>query len=175
MRDARFIPSLLAGFLAFDLLINLPGVLPGSLIASLLVPSIDFLIVAAALFGIAQTGARTRVWLRATLSVLLSFLLAYETGARFGFGAALGLLGGGSVLLDALSIALCLMVLAAAAGVAFLLSALVLRGFSSLIVRSSFLAVVAVCAMVQVLSGRRVFGPSALPHLARDIVSLFAS
>jgi hypothetical protein len=173
MRDARFIPGLLAGFLAFDLLINLPGFLPDAPVASLLAPSIDLLIVAAALFGVAQSAAGTRRGLRIALSILLACLLAYETGARFGFDIVPGLLGGGSVFLKTLSIALSLIVLAATAVIAFLLSALVLRGFSSLLVRSSFLAVVAVCAMVQVLSGRRVFGPSGLPRLARDIASLF--
>jgi hypothetical protein len=171
-KSTRAIPGLLAGLAAFDLLINLPRLSLSAPVSSLLVPSIDLLVVAAALVGIAQASPGARKGLRIALGVLLALLLAYVAGARFGFDAALGLFGGHSSILEAASVVACLVAAAAAAWIAYLLSCPVLRGFSTLVSRSVFLLVVALCAVIQVLAGRHVFSPSALPGLVRSLASL---
>jgi hypothetical protein len=56
MQAAKSLPGLVAGLLFFDLLINLPGFSTASPVASLLAPSIDLLVVSAALVGIAQAA-----------------------------------------------------------------------------------------------------------------------
>jgi hypothetical protein len=169
---ARAIPGLLGALVALDLLINLPGLSPAALVASLLAPSIDLLIVAAALVGIAQAAPGARAGLRIALSVVLALLLAVEAGARFGFGAAVLLFGGTAPIVQVASAAVCLVAFLAAGWAAFLLCGPVLRGFSNLLFRSVFLLVIALCAVVQVASGRHVFSPSALPGLVGRLASL---
>jgi len=169
MRVPRAMPGFLAGFLVFDLLVNLPGFLPAFPVGSLILPSIDLLVVAAALLGVAQAGGSARVPLRIVTCGLLVILLAFETASRFGSDIALRLLGGGSAAWIAGSCAVSLALVAAAAGVAWLASGLLLQGFSSTIVRSTFLVVVALCAILQVATRYRIFAPSAIPRLFRDL------
>lgn len=168
MRVPRSLPGLLAGLLVFDVLVNLPGFLPAFPVGSLILPSIDLLVVAAALLGVAQAGERARVPLRIASCGLLVLLLAWETTSRFGPGIALRLLGGGSAARIAGSCAISLAAMAAAAGVAWLASGRLLQAFSSAIVRSAFLVVVALWAVLQVVTRHRIFAPSAIPQLLRD-------
>jgi hypothetical protein len=44
-----------------------------------------------------------------------------------------------------------------------------LHGFSSAIVRSTFLVVVALCAVLQVVARHRIFAPSIIPRLLREL------
>ncbi|HEY9593637.1 MAG TPA: hypothetical protein VHE79_04110, partial [Spirochaetia bacterium] len=57
MRRATVIIGLLVGLLLLDLLVNVAGFDPHAAIATLLRPSIDFLVVVALLLGAAQAGA----------------------------------------------------------------------------------------------------------------------
>ena len=168
MRVPRSLPGLLAGFLVFDVLVNLPGFLPAFPVGSLILPSIDLLVVAAALLGVAQAGERARVPLRIVTCGLLVLLLAWETAARFGPDIALRLFGEGTAALIARSCAVSLAVVIAAAGVAWIASGQLLQAFSSPMVRSAFLVVVALCAVLQVVARHRIFAPSAIPRLVRD-------
>jgi hypothetical protein len=146
-------------------LVNLPGFSAVSPVASLLLPSIDLLVVAAALLGVSQSGEQARVPLRIAVSVLLVALLAWQAAARFGVDSGFPTLGyflGGAAVL-------------AAGALAYLSSGPVLRGFSFPIVRSLFIVVVALLAVLQVISGRHVLAPSAIPRLFREVVSLFRS
>ncbi|MGD0726699.1 MAG: hypothetical protein ABSB63_14200 [Spirochaetia bacterium] len=52
----RGIAGLIVGLLLFDLLVNLPGWSPGAPVSSLLAPSVDLLLVAAALMGAAGSS-----------------------------------------------------------------------------------------------------------------------
>jgi hypothetical protein len=171
MNVPRSLLGLLAGLLLFDVLVNLPGFSLARPIGSLLAPSIDLLVVAAALFGVAQAGERGRVPLRIIICGLLLVLLCLETLVRFGADIPPQLLGGGTWLLATAGCLLCLLVVAAVAFSAYLGSGVVVRGFSSVVVRSVFLAVVAASAVLQVVAGHRLFVPSGLPRLFRAAFS----
>lgn len=171
MQAAKSFPGLVAGFLIFDLLINLPGFSSLSPVVSLLVPSIDLLVVAAALVGIAQAGEQARVPLRIAVSVLLAALLGYEAAARFGLGAISRTLGFG---LPTVGYVLGVVALVAVAALSYLGSGPVLRSFSFATVRSLFIVAVALLAVLQVISRNRILEPSAIPRVFRDVVgSLF--
>ncbi len=165
----RGIAGLIAGLFLFDLLINLPGWSPAAPLSSLLAPSVDLLLVAAALLGAATAGRGPRIFIRIAVCLLLVFLLGYATGTRFGFDLAFRLLGRGSAVLFLAGCILSAVAVAAAAGLAWLFSLLVTRGFSHLVTRSVFLAVVALLTILQVVSGRHIFTPSEIPRLARNI------
>ena len=170
MQAARSFPGLAAGFLIFDLLINLPGFSSVSPVVSLLVPSIDLLVVAAALAMVAQAGEQARVPLRIVVSVLLAALLGYEATARFGLDAISRTLGFG---LPAAGCVLAGVAVLAVAALSYLGAGPVLRSFSFPIVRSVFIVAVALLAVLQVVSRNRILEPSAIPRLFRDVGSLF--
>jgi hypothetical protein len=170
MQATKSLPGFAAGLLFFDLLVNLPGFSSASPVASLLAPSIDLLVVSAALVGISQSGERSRVPLRIVVSVLLAALLGYEAAARFGLDAISRTLGIG---FPAAGYLLGVVALLAAAALSYIGSGPVLRGFSFAIVRSLFIVVVALLAVLQVVSRQHILGPSAIPGLFRDIVGLF--
>ena len=163
------IASLAAGLLLFDLLINLPGWSPAAPAASAVAPSVDLLLVAAALMGAATAGRGPRIFIRISVCVLLVLLLGYSAGTRFGFHIAFRVFGGisparlaGGYLLSAAAVV-------AAAGLAWVFSRLVIHGFSHIVTRSAFLAVVALLTVLQVVSGKRIFMPSEIPRIARSI------
>jgi hypothetical protein len=161
----------LAGLLLFDLLVNLPGFSPVHPIGTLLAPTIDLLVVAAVLWGAAQAGEGARIPLRVVVCVLLIVLLCLEAATRFGPDIPLRLLGAGSWVRAAAGCILSIAAVAAAAFLAYLGSGLVVRGFSSVMTRSVFLVVVALLAVLQVVTGHRVFGPSEIPRLFREALS----
>ena len=165
------IAGLIAGLLLFDLLINLPGWSPSAPVASALAPSVDLLLVAAALMGAATASPGPRLGVRIVVCVLLVFLLGYAAGTRFGFDIPFRLFGGAGAVPLAAGGLLCAAAVAAAAGLAWLFSRLVIRGFSHLVTRSVFLAVVALLTVFQVISGKHVFTPSEIPRIARTIGS----
>jgi hypothetical protein len=160
---------LIAGLLLFDLLINLPGWFPSAPVASALAPSVDLLLVAAALMGAATASPGPRLGVRIVVCVLLVFLLGYAAGTRFGFDIPFRLFGGAEAVPLAAGGLLCAAAVAAAAGLAWLFSRLVIHGFSHLVTRSVFLAVVALLTVLQVVSGRNVFTPSEVPRIVRAI------
>jgi hypothetical protein len=165
MRPARPLTFLLAGLLLFDILVNLPGFTPSSPVASLLLPSIDLLVLTAACMGIAQAGEQARLTLRIALAVLALALLACGAGLRFGFDAGARLFGGGTVLRVTAGWAVSLVLLAAAGAAAFLLSGLLVVGLQPPITRSIVLLLVSLAAVLQVVSGRRLFSASVIPRL----------
>ena len=167
MSVPRSLLGLLAGLLLFDVLVNLPGLSPAHPVGSLLVPSIDLLVIAALLWGAAQAGEGTRVVLRIAVCALLVILLGLEIAVRFGADIPLRLLGTGTWVRAAVGCLVSLAVVAAAVVLAYLGSGLVVRGFSSVIVRSVFIAVVAASAVLQVVAGHRLFQPSEIPRLFR--------
>ncbi len=166
----RGLPGLIAGLILFDLFLNLPGFDVASPFASLLVPSIDLLVVGAICAGIAQAGESSRRGLRIAAAVFVVFLLVYATGTRFGFGIAFHLFGSAGILVAASCLA-SLLAIALAGAAGFLLSGLLVRGFSAPLVRSVFVLVIALCAVLQVLLGRHVFAASIIPRVIRDIAA----
>jgi len=164
MGNPRALVGLIAGLLLLDLLVNLPGFRPAAPVASLLLPSIDLLIVDAACMGIAQAGERARLPLRVVVSVLAVILVACSAGLRFGFDAGARLFGGGSAAVLAGWTA-SLLLLAGAGGAAFLLTGLLVGGLQAPVARSIFLLVVSLAAVLQVVSGRRLFTASVIPRL----------
>jgi len=165
MRSPRATLALLAGLFLFDILVNLPGFVPSSPVASLLVPSIDLLVIAAACMGIAQAGERARMPLRIALSVLALFLVACSAGLRFGLDAGARLFGGGAFPQVAAGWAVSFVLLAAAGAASFFLSGLLVGGLQQPISRSILLLVVCLAAVLQVVSGRRLFTASVIPRL----------
>jgi hypothetical protein len=156
---------LVAGLFAFDLLVNLPGLSTAHPVASLLLPSIDLLVAAAALWGAAQAGDRGRRTLRIVICALLLLLLAAETALRFGIDIPLHMFGWPA----AAGCIVALLIVAAVAAVAWLSSGLVVRGFESAIVRNVFLVVVAALAVLQAVARYHLFASSALPRLFRAL------
>lgn len=174
MHTRRALPGLLAGLLLFDVLVNLPGLSPTSLPASLLAPTIDLLVIVAACMGVAQAGEGARRPLRIAVSVLAVALVACAAGLRFGFDIVPRLLAGGSaggsgsgagVWGAVAGWVLTAAILAAVGVVSFLLSGLLIGGLQPPVVRSITLLVIALAAVLQVVSGRRVFGASVIPRL----------
>jgi hypothetical protein len=170
--------GLLAGLLAFDLLLNLPGVTPSApfaplmLFANHLAPSIDLLVVAAVLMVSAGAGPRAKAGIRVGLAAAVALLLGMEVLLRLGPGAVhawsrampwglLALAGAGAVA-----------ALAAVGVLSWLLAGMLYNGFARATWRSVFLAVVAGCTILQVLTRVRIFAPSALPRLAREVTQL---
>ncbi len=148
--------SLVAGMVLFDILINLPGVSAASPLASLLVPSLDLLVVLAILMSAARASRGVRTGLAAGISVLLASLIGWQAYSRWGTPEL--------ARIAALGIA------AAGAGVAsFFLSKLVFRGFNDAVLRSLFLLAAASCAVVQALLGVRIFVGSSVPGALRVI------
>ena len=170
MQAMRRLPGLLAGLILFDLLLNLPGLSTAAPAASLLIPSLDLLVAGSLCVAIAQAGESSRLGLRIAASLFVLFLLVYAAGSRFGFGVAFNLFGG-SGLQSTFSFIVSLVIVAAAGAAVFFLSGLLLQGFSSALVRSVFVLVIALCAVLQILSGRHVFAPSIVPRIIGDVVA----
>jgi hypothetical protein len=162
MQRARSTAGLAAGVLLIDLLLNCPGFSTASPVASLLLPSIDLLVVTAALLGAAQAGKEAGRLLQGLVCLLVMSLVVYRTGTRFGFDVVL-------------RVGWPLTILGCAAGLAlaWLSGILIVGGFASSITRNVFLLVVALLAVVHILSGNHVFTPSIIPRIVRDIASAF--
>ncbi len=171
MQAPRTIPLLLAGVLLFDILVNLPGFSPTAPVDSLLLPSIDLLVVAAACKGIARAGERARLPLRIAVSVLAVILLACGAGLRFGFDVEARLFGGDTFIAVAAGWAVTLGLLSLAGAAAFFLSGLLVGGFQQPIARSVVVLLVSLAAVLQVVSGRRLFTPSIIPRLVAFVGS----
>jgi hypothetical protein len=165
MNVSRTLPSLLGGLLLFDVLVNLPRFSPAAPAASLLVPTVDLLVIVAACMGIARAGEGSRRPLRIAVSVLAVALAVCWAVLRFGFDAAPRLLGGGSAAALAAGWAVCGVMVAAAVAAAFLVSGLLVNGLQAPLVRSIALLVIAAAVVLQAVSGRRLFGPSVIPRL----------
>ena len=155
---------MLAGLFLFDILVNLSGFSPASPIGSLLLPSIDLLILAAACMGIEQSSERARRPLRVAVSALAVFLVACSAGLRFGFDVGSRLFGDGTFSRLA-GWTVTLLLLAAAGGAAFVFSGLLVVGLQPPIARSILLLLVALAVVLQVVSGRRLFTGSVIPRL----------
>ncbi|MGA2639286.1 MAG: hypothetical protein ABSG21_00110 [Spirochaetia bacterium] len=165
MRTPRALPALLllAGLLLFDILMNLPGFSLSSPLASVLLPSIDLLVIIAACMGIAQARERARLPLRIAVSVLAVIMLACSAGLRFGFDIEARLFGGGPGV--AAGWAVSLVLLAGAGGAAFLLSGLLVGGLEAPIPRNVVLLLIAIAAVLHVVTGRRLFSASVIPRI----------
>jgi hypothetical protein len=150
---------------------NLPGLEPASAAASLLIPSIDVLVIVAACIGIAQAGEASRVPLRIAAAAVAVLLMAWKVATRFGADLPWRLFGGGSPILVAAGCAVSVTALAAACVAVFLLSGLLVRAFVTGIARSVAILVIAAAAVAQVLLGSRIFAPSIVPRMIRDIGS----
>lgn len=166
MRPLRSIASLVSGLLLLDLLVNLPALSAEAPVRSLLVPSIDLLVLVAACMAIAQAGEPARRPLRIGLAVLAAGLLAAAAGLRFGWDAGARLFGGhGQAMTAAAGWTATVLIAAAAALAAFLVSGLAVRGLEPRLVRSALLLVIALAAVLQAVGGRRLFTPSVIPRL----------
>ncbi len=163
------IVSLVAGIVLLDLLINLPAFSVSSPLGSLLVPSLDLLVVLALLMGVSQASSGLKTGFSIAVSVLLTLMLGWETVERVGPREALGLLQAGPALRSALLVVACIAALAACGTAAFFASRLALRGLADPFLRNVFLVVAAVCAVLQAATGLRVFAPSMVPRIARQI------
>lgn len=172
MKTALVSVGAVAGLLALDLLLNLPGVRAGTVAGSLLLPSIDLLVIGAILLGGAQSGAGGRRALRLVAVLALLVIAGYEAVSRFGIAAAIGLFGTGAAARVA-SGAVSLLALAAAGLASWLAAGLVLLGLRTLLARSVFVAAVSAAAILQVLTGGKVLAPSLVPRMARDIAAAF--
>jgi hypothetical protein len=160
---------LLAGALAFDLLLNLPRLAPGALAASLLQPSVDLLVMA----GVCMTGARSggRVAARVAAGVAVIVLAACAFGERFGWDIFLRLFGVGGMA-AALSVLACSAAAAAVFLAGYWAGGLTAAGFADLVVRNVFLLAAALAVVAQVLTRVSVFSPSVVPRAIRAIGAL---
>jgi hypothetical protein len=154
MRFPRTIVGLLAGLLLMDILVNLPGFRPVAPVASLLLPSIDLLVLVAACMGVAQAGERARMPLRIAVSALAVVLVACSLGLRFGFDAG-----------SPMGWVVAVLLLAATGGAAFFLSGLLVAGLQSPVWRSMLLLLVSLAVVLHVVSGKRLFTASVIPRL----------
>jgi hypothetical protein len=161
---ARILLRLLAGLFLLDILVNLPGLDAASPLSSLLLPSVDLLILAAACMGVAQAGEHARLPLRFGVGALAMVLVTCAAGLRFGFDAGARLFGDG--LLQRLAgWTVSALLLAAAGGAAFLVSGLLVSGLQPPVSRNVFLLLVSLAVVLQVVSGKRLFSGSVIPRL----------
>ena len=159
--------SLAGGLLLADLLLNLPrfsvsadsaGSL-GSWAGSLLVPSIDLLMVSAILLIGVQSGAGGRRASRILAAAVILIFAVYAALPRMSTAPAL--------------LAAALAAAVAVGIVGWLAATLIVRGFQNGLTRSVFVALVALAAILHVALAGRIFAPSMVPVMARDLVSLF--
>ena len=162
MRGARTIPWFLLGILLLDLLLNVPAYSAESPVQSLLRPSLDLLLVLAALLVICRTGERTRFWLRIALLAPGLLLVVFT---------AIGWPGPVARFLE-VRLALASLLLAAAGALCFLCFGFILRGFEHPMPRNLFLRAVAFLGILQITLGREVFRQSAIPRLVGEIMRL---
>ena len=161
----RALVGLVAGLLLLDILVNVPAFSPAAPVRSLLAPSVDLLVLVAACMGIAQAGGPARRPLRVGLAVLAAGLMVCAAGLRLGWEAGGRLFGSGPAMTAAAGWAVTVLAAAAAGLAAFLVSGLVVRGLEPPLVRSVLLLAIALAAVLQVVSGRRVFTGSVIPRL----------
>jgi len=164
-RPGRAAVGLVSGLVLLDLLVNIPAFAPGAPVRSLLVPSIDFLVVVAACMGVAQAGESARQPLGIALAVLAVGLATANAGLRFGWDAGGRLFGSVPAMTAAAGWALCVLAAVAAGFAAFFICALVVRGMQPRLVRSVVLLAIALAAVLQVASGQRLFSASVIPRL----------
>jgi hypothetical protein len=162
MRGARTIPWFLLGILLLDLLLNAPAYSADSPVLSLLRPSLDLLLMLAALLVICRTGERTRFWLR--IALLAPGLLLIVSTAIVWRGPAVRFLEA--------RLPLVILSLAAAGALCFFCFGFILRGFEHPVPRNLFLLAVAFLGILQITSGREVFRQSAIPRLVGEIMRL---
>ncbi len=179
MRRATVIIGLLVGLLLLDLLVNVAGFDPHAAIATLLRPSIDFLVVVALLLGAAQAGAggpgrsggasAPHRIMRAIVCLFVVGIALHTLSRRIGLGSVATVLGTGR----AVGWILVVLGAAAVAVIAWIAGGLVTRGFSTVLTRSIFLLALALFAVIHVLAGNRVFSSSEIPRIVREIPMLF--
>jgi hypothetical protein len=162
MRGARTIPLLLLGILLLDLLLNAPAYSADSPVVSLLRPSLDLLLLLAALLVIGRAGERARFWLRIALLVPGLLLIVFT---------AIGWPGPVARFLE-LRLPIAVLLLAAAGVLCFLCFGFVLRGFAHPVPRNVFLLAVAFLAILQITTGPEVFRQSAIPRIVAEIMRL---
>jgi len=161
----RALVRLVTGLLLLDILVNVPAFSSTAPVSSLIAPSIDLLVLVAACMGIAQAGGPARRPLRIGLAVLAVALMACAAGLRLGWEAGGRLFGAGPAMTAAAGWAVSVLIAAAAGLAVFLASGLVVRGLEPGLVRSVLLLVIALAAVLQVVSGRGVFTASVIPRL----------
>jgi len=153
---ARLVPGFLAGIVAFDVLLNLPGLSSASPLASLLAPSIDLLVVLALLMSTAGASRGVRTGFSVGVSFLVALVIGWQAYHRWGEPSPWRLV--------ALGVAAC-----GAGAASFFLSKLVYRGFKDAMLRNFFLLAAASCAVIQAIRGPRIFAPGAVPGILRAI------
>jgi len=161
---ARSIAGLLAGFAILDVVLNLPDLSPAYPVGSLLGPSLDLLLGGAALLLVPSAPAGARPYLRLAICLVLVALLGYAAATRF--GPPWLLLPSAAPARGAAGWALAAVLLLAAGAASYGASGMVVRGFERPVIRSVFTVVVAFCAVLQVITGRHVFAPGAIPRIA---------
>jgi hypothetical protein len=162
MRGARTIPLLLLGILLLDLLLNATAYSAASPVVSLLRPSLDLLLLLAALLVIGRAGERARFWLRIALLVPGLLLIVFT---------AIEWPGPVARLLES-RLPIAVLLLAAAGALCFFCFGFVLRGFAHPVPRNVFLLAVAFLAIMQITTGREVFRQSAIPRIVAEIMRL---
>ncbi|HTP58450.1 MAG TPA: hypothetical protein VMM82_05990 [Spirochaetia bacterium] len=151
MSGALRLGGLLAGMVAFDVIMNFPGVSASSPVLSLLAPSIDLLVVLAILLSASYAAQGVRTGFAAGVALLVAVVVGWQAWRRWGAPPEAGRI-----------VVLSLSTLCAGAA-SFFLSRLVLRGFGSAMLRNLFFLAAACGAVVQALLGVRVFSPSVVP------------
>ncbi len=164
-RPAGAVPGLVAGLLGTDVAMNAAtlDVSHGAagVVSSLLVPSIDTLVVVAILMAGSRGGAGPRRALRVAVAVAGVLLLVLRAGLRFSWSAP----GGAAGWLIAVAAA------AACGAALYALAVPVLRGLANTVVRSVTLLAIAVAAVIQVILARTLFTASVLPAALRALLS----
>jgi len=182
MRHATVTIGLLAGLLLLDLFLNAAAVDPRAAVVTLLRPSIDLLVIGALLLGAAQAGAGgpgrsgganiSHRIIRGIVCLYVVGIAVHILARRFGLSTVVTLIGAGGAALAA-GWALLVLGAAAVAVLAWIASGLVTRGFSAVLARSIFLLVLALLAVIHVLTGNRVFSSSEIPRIVREITVIF--
>jgi len=179
MQTARSTLRLAAGLIGFDILLNLPRLDPASPVLTLLAPSIDLLIVAAACWAIAQAGEAPRReemrvphrGARILVCALAAFLLGYAVAARFGLDVVVHLFGIGGGFAAAASVVVSAAMAAAVVSASWFLTGLAAAGFQKPVARNVFLLVVALSAILQVFTRNLVYTKSVLARAVLDLVA----
>jgi hypothetical protein len=157
---------LAAGLVLLDVLLNLPALVPSRALASLLSPSVDLLVAVALAMSVARAGEHARGPLRVGFALIVAALAASAAGLRFGWDAGARLLGSSPAARIA-GWGVSLLIVLAGAGITFVLFGLLQQGMQRPIIRGVVVVVVGLAAVLQVVSGRRLFLPSVIPRLVR--------
>jgi hypothetical protein len=148
--------------LILDLLLNAPAFSAGSPVASLLQPSLDLMLLLAALVLVAQAGPRAQPLLRIGLLVPTLLMIGFTAAAWPGPVAVF--------LRSRLPLAIVLA--AAAGGLCFLAFGLVLRGLAVPLQRNVLLLAVFFLAILQITARLAVFRQSVIPRLIAEVLRL---